>query len=107
MVSLDAVIALLDQPGPWLAAWDVNDRPVERRLDLHCLASGGAERRLTCQFPPSDVAAVTAALQRYPVQIGHGYGVCDFVWVASPEALTVWHPSGKILTAGAVYRDTI
>ncbi len=89
----------LNQSGPRVLAWDLHAQGVERTLSIFDLASGGATQIAWRLYPDADVAEVTRVLGARGFQIGTYDGHQPFVWQASPEAVTVWGPSARVLDA--------
>lgn len=89
----------LREPGPRVLAWDLHPRGLERTLSVFDLAGGGATQVAWRCCPDADVAEVTRVLAARGFAVGTYDGHQPFVWHASPEAVTVWGPSARVIEA--------
>lgn len=89
----------LRQPGPVLAAWDLEVSGETRELTVFDLSGGGAKQLAARRVPVADVPALDAAL----VASGHVPGAYDghrpFVWRVTPGAVEVWSEGAMELEA--------
>ena len=95
-ISFDATV---QDPADKVLAWDLNVRDGQHALIAFSLADGGATQIAWRGAKADEVDTLTAAYRASGFPVGSYDSFGPFVWLASPESVTVWDAKRRVLYA--------